>query len=298
MSTTNSLGFGSLASVAWTPMDGTGLSGAQLTAVNSIITANTSISNRLLSAVNGAVNQSWSSFALSDMSDTTAAQQTEWADQISSRLGITVARGTSLSLGEWRRIAADLQNDAALQASKRAVGSGGGIKTMNGKWYVNGQEVSLLDVYMAVRVNQVSNFDDSLALYMDELKANNKLVKAANDWLARIRTLKPTDTSNSVAWSSVASAANSFSSTYGYLPSLFMPTGWASVNSASSYNYLKFDTWIEECKQYVSQKDTDNQIAQQKLEQMTNRRSEVLEGLTSFIKSQSQSGQSMSRNLG
>lgn len=297
MSTTNSLGFGSLASVAWTPMDGTGLSGAQLTAVNSVISTNTSVSNLLLSAVNGAVNQGWTSFALSDLQGT-SAEQSGWASHISSRLGITVARATSLSLGEWRRIAAELQNDAALQASKRAVGSGGGIKTVNGKWYVNGQEVSLLDVYMAVRVNQVSNFDDSLALYMDELKANNKLVKAANDWLARIRTLKPTDTSNSVAWSSVASAANSFSSTYGYLPSLFMPTGWASVNSASSYNYLKFDTWIEECKQYVSQKDTDNQIAQQKLEQMTNRRSEVLEGLTSFIKSQSQSGQSMSRNLG
>jgi hypothetical protein len=31
---------------------------------------------------------------------------------------------------------------------------------------------------------------------------------------------------------------------------------------------------------------------------MTNRRSEVLEGLTSFIKAQSQTGQSMSRNLG
>ena len=144
----------------------------------------------------------------------------------------------------------------------------------------------------------MSNFDSSLALYMDELKSNNKLVKAANEWLAKVRSLKPTDTSASVAWSSLATAASSFSSSYGYSPSIFMPTGWAAVNAASSYNYLKFETWVEECKQYVSQKDTDNQIAQQKLEQMTNRRSEVLEGLTSFIKAQSQTGQSMSRNLG
>jgi hypothetical protein len=101
-----------------------------------------------------------------------------------------------------------------------------------------------------------------------------------------------------------------FFSSLGYNPmKAFMPTSWATgvaagdgadnnVNDNNTSNYLKFETWIEEGKQYVSQKDTDNQIAQQKLEQMNNRRSEVLEGLTSFTKSQSQTGQSMSRNLG
>ncbi len=297
MSTTNTLGFGSLASVAWTAMDGSSLNGTQLTATNANITANTQLANALLSAINGAVNLNWKSFALSDLG-VSEAQQLTWAGQISTRLGVTLGNTTELSLGEWRHLAADLQSDAAREASKRSVTAGGGIKAVNGKWFVNGQEVSLLDVYMAVRVNQVSNFDSSLALYMDELKSNNNLVKAANEWLAKIRSLKPTDTSQSVAWSSVATAASSFSSTYGYSPSVFMPTGWSAVNTSSSYNYLKFETWVEECKQYVSQKDTDNQIAQQKLEQMTNRRSEVLEGLTSFIKAQSQSGQSMSRNLG
>lgn len=298
MSSTNTLGFGSLASVAWTAMDGTGLSSAQLAAANTTISTNLSLAATLLAAINSAVNLDRSAFALSDLETVNSPQPAAWAGQISQRLGITVGSTTTMSLGEWRRIAADLQTDAAREASKRNASNGGGIKAVNGKWFVNGQEVSLLDVYMAVRVNQVSNFDSSLALYMDELKSNNKLVKAANEWLAKVRSLKPTDTSASVAWSSMAAAANSFSASFGYSPSVFMPTGWAAVNTSSSYNYLKFDTWVEECKQYVSQKDTDNQIAQQKLEQMTNRRSEVLEGLTSFIKAQSQSGQSMSRNLG
>lgn len=297
MSTTNTLGFGSLASVAWTAMDGSNLSGAQLTTANAIIQTNTQLANALQSAINGAVNLDWKTFSLADLG-VSEAQQQAWAAHISSRLDITVGNTTNLSLGEWRQMAADLQTDAAREASKRSVSEGGGIKAVNGKWYVNGQEVSLLDVYMAVRVNQVANFDSSLALYMDELKSNNNLVKAANEWLAKVRSLKPTDTSASVAWSSIAAAASTFSSSYGYSPSVFMPTSWAAVNTSNSYNYLKFETWVEECKQYVSQKDTDNQIAQQKLEQMTNRRSEVLEGLTSFIKAQSQTGQSMSRNLG
>lgn len=125
MTTTNTLGFGSLASVAWTAMDGSNLNGTQLTAVNANITANTQLANALLSAINGAVNLNWKSFALSDLG-VSEAQQLTWAAQVSARLGITVGNTTELSLGEWRQLAADLQTDAAREASKRSVNSGGG----------------------------------------------------------------------------------------------------------------------------------------------------------------------------
>ena len=312
MATTNSLGFGSLSSVSWTAMDGTGLNASQLATVNANINANGTIANLLLAAVNGAVNEGWSAFALTDLGGSLAASA-GWAAQINARLGLNLNRSTELSLGEWRRIAAELQDDAAREASKRDVNSGGGIKAVNGRWYVNGQEVSLLDVYMAVRVNQVANFDDSLALYMEELKANNKLVKAANQFLAVLRALKPSNTSQQVTGSSVLAAVISSVDNAGLGLSASSPSGGSAFatfapiaaktldeasEQSAGYNYLKFETWIEEAKQFVSQKDTENQIAQQKLEQITNRRNEVLEGLTSFIKSQSQTGQSMSRNLG
>ncbi len=308
MTTVNSSGFGALASVAWTPMDGTGLSATDLQFVNFRITVNTTLASDILKAVNGAVNSGRTAFSLEDLYPTGSTTPgnlnlTNIANHLSV-VGLTLDKSTALSLTAWRKIATDLENDAALQASKRSVTSGGGVKSVNGKWYVNGQEVSLLDVYMAVRVNQVSNFDDSLALYMNELTQNNNLVKAANDWLARLRALKPDDTSSRVPFASINGIATSFSSTYGYFPSQFMPVAWGNLypsgvpHTGGNYLYLTFDTWIEECKQYVSQKDTDNQIAQQKLEQMTNRRSEVLDGLTSFIKSQSQTGQGLSRNLG
>ena len=45
MATTNSLGFGSLASVAWTDMNGTGLTSAQLAEVNTDISAATTIAS-------------------------------------------------------------------------------------------------------------------------------------------------------------------------------------------------------------------------------------------------------------
>lgn len=310
MASTNKAGFGSLASVAWTDMNGTGLNSSQLTALNAQIDSTSAISRAILNTINAAINAGWSQFSVSDIPaalrpGTSGGWAATWATQISNLTGDSVTPGKAISLGEWRRIAAELQNEAARQASKRSTSDGGGIKNANGRWFVNGQEVSLLDVYMAVRVNQVSNFDDSLSVFMEELKANNALVRKANDWLAKIRSAKPTDTSSTVTWNTLLASPNGaaykYSASWGEYPSMFMPTGWSAAAGASGttgYNYLKFETWIEEVKQYVSQKDTENQIAQQKLEQMTNRRSEVLEGLTSFIKAQSQSGQSLSRNLG
>jgi hypothetical protein len=301
---TNTLGFGSLASVAWTDMNGLTLSSDQ----KAIVTANKTkaelIASQLLAAIKASVNQEWTQFSLYDfVTDSTVSGQSrnstlsDWTTFLKQSVGLEVSATRTLSPGEWRRVAADLQDYAAKEASKRAPADGGGIKNINGHWFVNGQQVALLDVYMAVRVNQVANFDDSLNIYIEELNSNNTLVKQANDWLAKLRSLKPADTSNTVSWADVTNKGLQWSSTFNqanYTPqSVFMPNA-----NTSTGNYQRVDTWIEEVKSYVDSKDSDNQTVQQKLEQMTNRRSEVLEGLTSFVKSQSQTGQSFSRNLG
>ena len=306
----NTLGFGSLASVAWTDMNGTGLTSTQLTQVNADKALADHIVGSLLGAINGAVNEGWIEFRLTDLAPLTLGnppvtqsdlQREAWANEraafIQTALDTTVTSTQDLSLSQWRRIAADLQDYAALQASKLPAtnNGGGGIKNVNGHWFVNGQQVSLLDVYMAVRVNQVSNFDDSLGIYIQELNDNNRLVKACNDWLAKLRGKKPTDTASTVTWAEITQMAASFSATWKFDPiNTFMP----GYSTTAPLNYLRVDTWIEEVKGYVDAKDTENQTVQQKLEQMTNRRSEVLEGLTSFAKAQSQTAQSFSRNLG
>jgi hypothetical protein len=301
---TNNLGFGSLASVAWTDMNGLSLTDAQSTLVTENKTQAELIANQLLAAIKASVNQEWSQFSLYDfVSDDTVAGQsrtatlTDWTSFLQKSVGVEVSATKPLSPGEWRQVAAQLQDFAAKEASKRSPADGGGIKNVNGHWFINGQQVALLDVYMAVRVNQVANFDDSLNIYIEELNSNNTLVKQANDWLAKLRSLKPADTTTQVTWTQVTDKGLLWSSTFNqanYTPqSVFMPNA-----NTTTGNYQRVDTWIEEVKSYVDAKDSDNQTVQQKLEQMTNRRSEVLEGLTSFVKSQSQTGQSFARNLG
>ena len=300
--TTNTLGFGSLASVAWTDMNGTGLDAGQLTSVNGELGNATVIANTLLDVIKGAVNVGMSAFSLTNLDSGyfaktslgSAAADTpvDWAEFILRTTGTNVTATQDWSLSQWRRVAADLQDYAAQEASKRSSANGGGVKNVNGHWFVNGQQLSLLDVYMAVRVNQVSNFDESLQIYIQELNNNNRLVKAANEWLNALRGSKPTDTVQASPLPSTAA----FVAKWGFNPvTTFMPN--TNPGAALSKN-LKYEQFLDETKSYVDSRDTENQTVQQKLEQMTNRRSEVLEGLTSFAKAQSQTGSSFARNLG
>lgn len=310
MATTNSLGFGSLASVAWTDMNGTGLTTAQLDDVNTAISAASTIASVLIDVIKGAVKSGLTRFNLANLAGEyfqltalnapTTDTSVDWAEFINQATGGDISATRDLSLNEWRRVAAELQDHASQQASRRSPsGDGGGIKTVNGHWYVNGQQLSLLDAYMAIRVNQVANFDDSLNIYIAELNENNRLVKGANDWLSQLRTLKPTSTA---AATLAVGKRTDFASVWGFDPVLaYHPTDASGTTIAALSapgGYKTFDTWIDNVKGYVDAKDTSNQTVQQKLEQMTNRRSEVLDGLTSFAKAQTQTGSAFARNLG
>lgn len=307
MSSTNQLGFGSLASVAWTEMTGTNLSSTQLAAVNADINNASAIAATLMDVIKSAVRQGWTEFKLTDIAaeafkatnlrtSTTATNDdtaNDWADYIASITGDALSSTQTLSLSQWRGVAAALQDHAAQEASKRNPASaGGGVKTVNGNWYLNGQQLSLMDAYMAIRVNQVANFDDVLNVYITDLNENNRLVKAANEWLSQLRAKKPTDTASTSTIT--AAMRSSFSSVWGLDPyTTFQPKATATAGKDTVW-----DTFIDDIKGYVDSKDTANQTVQQKLEQMTNRRSEVLDGLTSFAKAQTQTGTTFSRNLG
>jgi hypothetical protein len=299
MGNTNQLGFGSLASVAWTDMTGTDLTPDQLQAVNSDIDnfkIKSAVADGLTSFSLDDLEPAY--FQITDVRTDTANKgddrPVDWADYISGVTGNTLSSSQALSISEWRTLAAELQDHAALQASKRdPAGAGGGVKTVNGNWYINGQQLSLLDAYMAIRVNQVSNFDDVVGVYVTELNENNRLVRAANAWLSTLRAEKPTD--NSATKAIDQSLRDTFSTTWGFDPVLtFQPKANPSLSGPAT----TWDTFIDDTKGYVDQKDTENQTVQQKLEQTTNRRSEVLDGLTSFAKAQTQTGSTFARNLG
>ena len=116
MGNTNQLGFGSLASVAWTDMTGTDLTPDQLQAVNSDIDNASRIAAALIFKIKSAVADGLTSFSLDDLepayfqitdvrTDTANKgddRPVDWADYISGVTGNTLSSSQALSISEWR----------------------------------------------------------------------------------------------------------------------------------------------------------------------------------------------------
>lgn len=304
--TDNTLGVGRLASVAWTPLDGTGLSGSALARINQQIDASEHVSDALLQAVKAAVHQGWSSFGLEALVDlgllstlpTGENSAAEWASFIHQWLGTTLSTQDRLGLNEWKRIAERMQGEAALQASKRNPSGGavdrGGVTHANGQWYANGQALSLLDLFTAVRVNRLANYDDAIDGYVQELKENQRRLTAAHEWASTLRARRPpnaTDTS-----SIPASLREDFISQWGFDPVETL-TPSLSGQFGKSLKSNSWDIWLTEWKAFIDTTDTNNQILQGQIDQKSNRRSEALEAMTAFASKASKTGSLMASNL-
>jgi len=309
--TENTAGAGALAGVAWTPMEGTRLTAPMLAAVNNDVATATSMAEALLEAANGAFNLGWQTLSLSDLAagaglgERLLLQRTQlqgspnqdspadWSAFLGRALGSAPAPDEPMSLAQWRQLASDLQRFAALQASRRTTSeqSWGGVAHANGQWFVNGQALSLQDLFTAVRVNQVANLDEFLSGLTNDISANNALLEAAREWMATIRSKQPTGSANGQI---TTGDRNTFIAKWGYDPTVFSNT----IAFDSGQSALTFDRWLNSLKTYVDLKSTENQTLQVDLGRKADRRSEAIEAIVSFLGKSDTTGSLMANNLG
>lgn len=191
---------------------------------------------------------------------------------------------------------------------------GGGLLSVDGEWFINGQKIPLEEAYYAVRVNQLSNLERNIALSLTDIQDKNEDIRQANEFLTALRAFKPEDSESSRAKServaglkteittnsqgeSIHTFAKQWEQIHGYDPfAKFVsttPGGQDDVSQSIPYNTI--DAWIASVKSKVSSFNSDNSILQIKMEKLNNQRSEVLEGLTSFTKSGNQISSSVGR---
>jgi hypothetical protein len=174
MSSINTGGLGAVNSVTYTSLNGLDLSASQITDTTTKVQTASKMSGKFQEAVNSLLYQNLNSCALSDLftasSTPTLAQATTF---LQTNLNATVNSHQQLSLDDLKTLKKALDNFGNKEASKLPGNSGGGIKSVNGSFYVNGQEVTIQDVFMAVRVNQLANFEDQINA---ELKQNLPLL--------------------------------------------------------------------------------------------------------------------------
>jgi hypothetical protein len=309
MSTINTGALGAVNSVTYTSLDGLNLSASQITDTTSKVQTASTIAGSFQQAVNALLYQNLDGCSLNELfnanSTPTLAQVTAF---LQTNLNASVNPNQMLSIDDLKTLKKALDGYANQEASKLPGNSGGGIKSVNGSFYVNGQEVTIQDVFMAVRVNQLANFEDQINAYMSELQKNNDLAKAANAWITTLNNLTPTNTTDSITTACFLSAQEAFYSQYHYDPvARFMPTSasGAGTTNVGGVTYAELPTaistkisaYVTDAKNYVTNINSENQTAQTYLDQLNNKRSEVLDSITNFTKSEGQVQQDMSSKL-
>ena len=308
MSGINPAGLGGINSVTYTELDGLNLTNAQINSTTSQVQTASAISGQLQSAINAALYDNLKNVTLSEVfSANTSPTLSQVTAFLQSALNVSVNGDQPLSIDDLKTLKKALDNYGNLEASKLPGGSGGGIKSVNGNFYVNGQEVTIQDVFMAVRVNQLANFDSQINDYMNQLQKNNDASKAANQWITMLNDITPTNTTCQISSASFLAIQESFASTYGYDPvSRFMPTsangstttvGGITYDKLTDANSTKISAYVTDAKNYVTNINSENQTAQTYLDQLNNKRSEVLDAITNFTKSEGQVQSDMSSKL-
>ena len=300
----NSLGPGRLAAVAWTPLDGTGLDFLQAEQVSDQVDSARTVAKAVLRAIECAVNQGACTFTLSDLSGfglisalpTGEDTADEWAAFMSQALGVDLAASQSDNLNGWRRTAEALQGYAAELASRLSpnggADGGGGVTHANGRWYANGQVLSLLDLFTAVRVNRLANYDDSIDGYVEEIRDNQRRLAAAREWGSTLRAMKPSKSDGKAQLDQAT--VSDFKRRWNIDP--LSITTKAIVGSDKTRD--AWDAWLSELKAFIDKTDTQNQTLKGLIDQKSNRRGEVIEAMSNFAGKESKTGSRFASNLG
>jgi hypothetical protein len=177
----------------------------------------------------------------------------------------------------------------------------GGVSHANGQWYANGQALSLLDLFTALRVNQLVNYDDSIEGNVNLMTQNQTLLNAARAWGSFLRAKKPSNIQQdgksptaALTWDDVIT----FKLEYPSIDPIGTFTPKAKDNLGTSEPSTVWDTWLTQLKSYIDLKDTDNQTLKGQIDQKYNRRSEVIDAMVSFARKESKTGSNMASSLG
>jgi hypothetical protein len=212
-----------------------------------------------------------------------------------------------LSLQQWSQAVERLEAFAAQQGSSLPPGKGGGAKYYGGTWYLNGEPISFAMLFVASRVNAYDALDTLLAGSLNTIAANSNAIHVAPDLLKKMRAFLasnswtgtdqyPGDTSLNTAWGE-----------YGGLK-LTGFAAWEKANYSNpqaniddnvdgKFSKSQYSDLIDRVQTYFDSKTADNQIAQLRMESVMNSRANLLDGMSSFMKGQQNSGSSVSRNI-
>lgn len=239
----------------------------------------------------------------------------------------------ALSLWQWSQAVEALEVRAARQGSMLPPGEGGGLRHALGQWYVNGERYTLAELFVTVRMGNLTQIDKALESDLNTMLANTNLARSLLAVLAdmkRQRDLLATSQAPNApqflakehfadfvkkAGLSVAdinkygrqfkgdsSYLNRFSFTAGSSTTpdlcLYVPDPQNDPNTkVPTVALADYGYAMDELQALFDSVNAENQVKRLKVQTTQNSRMAVLEGMSSFMNSNAQQNQMVGRNL-
>lgn len=172
---------------------------------NERVVNNIEVMGHPYSVINGVIQVHFLNFNVSIRSASSAVvYNNPLLNAALTHLGFTNA--TSLNAHQRELVIRAVREQSYIEASKLSVRNGGGFKTYNGSWYVNGEKVSYLEITLAVRVNQLYVINEAVTEQLKQVQLNNKKIKFANSISSIIANKTPANSSGTQDVNEVAAA--------------------------------------------------------------------------------------------
>jgi len=223
----------------------------------------------------------------------------------------------ALTLAQWSQAVQALQVEVARQGSMLPPGEGGGLRHALGQWYVNGERYTLAELFLTVRMGNLTETDKALETDLNTMLANTNLARELLVVLAEMKRLRgqreaavvPPATepvfnartdfqaaveATKVTLSELMDYGSRFKGDSSYLQS----SGASALASATStITSADYGYTMDELQALFDSVNAENQVKRLQVQSVQNARMAVLEGMSNFMSGQLLTNQTVGRNL-
>ncbi len=182
------------------------------------------------------------------------------------------------------------------------------VTSKDGSFYSGDSKTNLSTLMMNLMIHRVQSVDGVLSGMINEMNDNNRQTKLMNDYLAGLRDLRPTKSAGTVSHSNLFSLVvkiKRHSVDADHPRGTDIDKAWGlNLNSTDpnirnkTYTQSEIDQKIEIMKSKISGVNSNQQMAQIKLEKYNNVRNESMQMVSTIMKSSTQLLQSIINNMG
>jgi hypothetical protein len=223
----------------------------------------------------------------------------------------------ALTLAQWSQAVQALQVEVACQGSMLPPVEGGGLRHALGQWYVNGERYTLAELFLTVRMGNLTETDKALETDLNTMLANTNLARELLVVLAEMKRLRgqreaavvPPATepvfnartdfqaaveATKVTLSELMDYGSRFKGDGSYLQS----SGASALASATStITSADYGYTMDELQALFDSVNAENQVKRLQVQSVQNARMAVLEGMSNFMSGQLLTNQTVGRNL-